>query len=455
MKQKLIGSLLLTTALFACSDDKKNDIVTPEETKLSFKSILCNDAQLEESLSVNATTKLKFKAELSSNEEDYSIAWILNGDTLAKGLEQSYDLEGRSGTFKAVLISNQTQVDEKTVELVGPYKNGSFIYNKTSLEDIPEGGKLAFISEIPELVLPKLENSNLFIEANPDQTNATFRSVISVNNKLYIVQSANIEIADAQTLKSIQSVKNVQAEEVALINSKHLLVRTARGILTVNLSNGEETNTIALQAEANPTQMAVLKDYTAIAAENNILFIAHGKLEEHAKISFGDNNFVSNIMTGNDGYLYAFVKGENPNVTEEHQASFVKIDPIKLEIIQTTSIEAEYLAEENDIENLFVAKSLEKDIFYFAEASEDKGLINLYSMKYNGEYSLLTSIVDDFDYFQLAGYMSISNHLLYIPIQDGSGNNSMTKVFNLESNEYLNYDYQTFIYTTKANMVSK
>lgn len=446
MKQKLIGSLLLTTALFACSDDKKNDIVTPEETKLSFKSILCNDAQLEESLSVNATTKLKFEAELSSNEEDYSIAWILNGDTLAKGLEQSYDLEGRSGTFKAVLISNQTQVDEKTVELVGPYKNGSFMYTSTADGNFDDETHLVFINTKPELLINEGQ-TNLFLEVNPDKSESPYRNIISVNNKLYITQSANIEIADAQTLKSIETLKNIQAEEVAVINSKKLLVRSNRGILTMDIKSKEEGKPLTLSANPNKTRMAVLKDYTALAAENKIIFIAHSTLAEYKSISFDEDAYITNVITGNDGYLYAFMS----NSEGESQTVFTRIDPNKLEVVESNTIDNQIISEE--ISNLYVTKDTKQNLFYFGVSSYDEGTIDIFKVAYDGKSSLIKTVVDEDLIFSLSGYLDIYESQLYIPVVDYNSNTPY--VLDLQSNDFLEYNAELFNYSPTPSMVSR
>lgn len=451
MKKSLIGSLLLACTLIACSDD---DNVTPE-VKGNFKSILCNDQPIAKDIQVDSKTKLNFSV-TTENTETANIIWTLNGDTLANGLDKALEVEGRSGKLKISLVEGQTTLDEAEVNLDGPFKSGAFLHSRISGDSFYNSGELAFISDKPELIIsPNEDYCSLFSDINPDKPNKMINSITSSNNKLYIVDTDNIEIADAQTLKSIQTIPNIKGTEVVIINPTTLLVKAGKSLRLIDLKDNKVSELSALSSEPKDTKMAKLEKHTAIAGEHEIMFIDNNNFTEVTSIKFNEESSVFNIITGNDGYLYAFLIGENAEIKEDHTASFIKINPTTLKVLNSTPLAIETINTSESLNNFYVTSHPNKDLFYFIDDSGWEGEFNIHSINYSGKHEVVNSIIDKelMSVTIINGYLGVdSNNRLYIPVSQES-NKMNTYILDLETNQFLEYDYTQFSYMSYIDVL--
>ncbi len=439
IKKTLIGSLLLACTLIACSDD---DNVTPK-VKGNFKSILCNDQPITKDIQVDSKTKLNF-AVTTENTETANIIWTLNGDTLANGLDKALELEGRSGKLKISLVEGQTTLDETEVNLDGPFKSGAYLYAK-------DGG-LTFINNLEEQTTDATRN----IYAGINDTKKTILMDFVVNNgKVYLVEETQIIVADAQTLHKLDVIEDIQANELVVVNNKLAYAKDNNKLFALNLV--EKTKT-AVEGVSNfrDTKMAALQDYIAIAKDNAILLVETKTNKLDKVIPIDDNRAVFNILSGNDGNLYAFIHDKSADIKEDHFATFMKINTENLSIEKETPIDIELIDTPEEHKNFYATASPVKDEFFFAEGSGRRGSFNVYKIDYKGTVDLFKNIPMRIQYQVdiLQGYMGVnSENKLFIPLLDGYGNNINCLIYDLEQELKLDYKFTRFSYTSQANVV--
>lgn len=456
------SSFLFLMLLLIAGCSSNNDKVIPK-VDIALE-ILENGNPVEESVSVDATSKITFAAKTNLADEVTTYQWLLNGIALENGSDSELKFEcGLSGKL-ALEITLQDGRDARTeIDLIGPFKDGTFFFG-TSFTS------LSFLSKDGEY-----KKNNVYETINGKfEGDSGINDMQFFNNKIYILtpssssKKANITVVDAQTLKKIDVITADGFNTTELGEIYNLLVvNDDKAYIGNNKSNENNTSGVHVlnmkdkTFERTPIKGVVgnlgvdgpawsrmkLIDNKAYIASGNKLQIVDVESDMVVKtISIHENRQILDIITTkNKKSVYILVNGEEDKTNfgwlwgngagVTTPATFVEISVTDFSIISETplTIEDREIKVKGALSASFSVGSPVADEIFFT-SRDNNCLIYIFNTK-DKTIKLFVDTTADTSAQALNGYMGVDkNGVLYIPY---SG------VYSYSNEDIIAYDTKT------------
>ena len=320
-------------------------------------NLFCGEEIAPEEIDVTASSELSFKVE-AKKASDVTYYWIINGDTIKDQNEATLDYNlGLSGTLKVSLVNKDEVSVNKEIELVGPYKDGTYIFG-TSYTGLCYIGKDGI-----------QEKDNIFETVNPGQKlgDNGVNDFQIYNNKAYILvptisssdKRAQIVVADAQTMKKIKAISaesftsaklgtiynlTIVNEDKAYIGSNNIFAKNTSSVRVFDMKErvvaeeaieGTSGNFMAAPVEGPAwARMLNVGNHTLVACGGKIQVISHETDKVEQTINIEDAKQVADIVKGRDKNIYALVNSQ----TSGSPAFIAKINPETFTVESTTNM---------------------------------------------------------------------------------------------------------------------
>ncbi len=386
---------------------------------------------------VTATSELSFSIEAEKAEE-VAYSWTINGNEIADEKKSTLKYtSGLSGTLMITLTNKDEVSVSKEVELIGPYKNGTFIFGTTN-------SALTFISE--EGVQTTGNNLYEVINAGDKMGSEGINDFQIYNNKIYMLiptisyqdQRGQLVVADAQTLKKIETITadgfnpknlgtiynlNIVNENKAYIGSNHIMSGNISGVKVLDMKENKMSDssiegTEGKMGEAGPSwaRMLNLGSHTIIACGTKVQVVNHttDKVEKTLNFEAGQ---VTDVVKGRNNKVYALVNG-----AKDEGAFIAAINPETYEIESRTPLtyKTENLKLKGGMGSSQTAVSPVSDEIFFCVAGANSWSSNPEIYKYNYTTQSVNFFVDATDAASstaINGYMGVdAKGILYVPL---------------------------------------
>ncbi len=424
----------------------KDGIATPKEVGVIevihpipvITGLFSEDKEISGEIEITATSKHSFEVK-ADKASDAIYYWLINGDTIQDANEPAleYDL-GISGKL-TVTIENKDNVSvSKDVELVGPYKNGVYIFG-TSYTG------LCFISEDGVQ-----EKDNIYETVNEGEKlgDSGINDFVIYNNKVYILipsisysdKRAQIVVADAQTMKKIDAITATGFSSadlgtiynLAIINENKAYIGSNKiaggNISSVKVLDMKEKMMAEAEIEGTSgkigsegpawARMLTIGERTLVACGPKVQVINNATDKVEKTIDFEAGQVVD-IVKGRDNTIYALV---NPKAS----GSPATIAAINKETFAVdTRTELAYNSKNitfnsGGMTNARVAVSPVSDDILFSVAGPNAWSSSSEIYKYNytsQEVELFADVKNNARATAMNGYMGIdSKGILFVPL---------------------------------------
>lgn len=387
---------------------------------------------------VTATSELSFSIVVEKAEgADYS--WTINGTEIVdeKSMTLKYTL-GLSGTLKVTLTNKDKVAVSKEIELVGPYKDGAFVFGTTN-------SALTFISETG---VQTSEHNNLYEALNSGEKmgDGGINDFQIYNNKIYMLlpmisyqdQRGQLIVADAQTLKKIETITaegfnsktlgtiynlNIVSDDKAYIGSNNIMSGNTSSVKVLDIkekkmSDSSIEGTEGKMGTEGPSwaRMLNLESHTLIACGAKLQVVSHATDKVDKTLSF-EAGQVTDVLKGRNNKIYALVNGG------ENEAAFVAtIDATTYEIENRTSLiyNSKSLKLKGGMGSSQAAVSPISDEIFFCVAGANSWSSNSEIYKYNyasKNVSLFVDATDAVSSSAINGYMGVdAKGTLFVPV---------------------------------------
>ncbi len=311
------------------SSVKEIGVITVVHAIPVINNLLCDGEVVSGAIKVTATSELVFKVDAEKTDKA-TFYWIMNGDTIPNAKEATLDFKlGLSGTLSVAIVNPDDISTTQEAELVGPYKNGTFVFG-TSYTG------LCFIGEDGVQ-----ENDNVYETINKGEKlgdNGVNDLQIYKNKVYFLIPSlsysdkrAQIVVADAQTLKKIDvitatgfsssdlgTIYNLAIinNDKAYIGSNLISAGNTSSVKVLDLkervmADGVIEGTSGKMGTDGPgwARMLTLDKQTLVACGGKIQVINHETDKVEKTIDFKSGQVID-VIKGKDKKVYALVNAE-------------------------------------------------------------------------------------------------------------------------------------------------